>query len=396
MRRTPSRVRVFLSRFRNRYNRVKIAIDIRTIDKPRSGVGYYVTNLVEQLMTIDDANRYCLISNDAGFDKGLTGAGNFRHCHTRISNENHLFGDIWENTVLPRSLEKMGIDIFHGPAFMIPLFKGDLRTVATIHDIVAFILPHTIPKKYSLYMKLLISQVVKRADRIISVSESTKADLVTWLGTPEDKIDVVPQGVSSRFVPASPDDDGQTIRKKYGIRGDYYLFVGNLEPRKNLIRIMQAFEAARDSLGRDIQLVVCGKKGWLYDDIIAAYHRIKRDSEIILTNYVDERDLLGLYQHARIFLFPTLYEGFGMPVLEAMAAGAPVVTSNVSSFPEICGDAALLVDPYDIGAIAGAILDVEDSAELRAELRERGLRRVQDYTWRATAEKTLDVYRSLG
>ncbi|MBF0170344.1 MAG: glycosyltransferase family 4 protein [Nitrospinae bacterium] len=375
---------------------VKIAIDVRTINKPRSGVGYYVTNLVEQLQVIDRTNAYCLLSNDPGFDAALAGSPNFNHCHTRVSNENHLVGDLWENTYLPHSLMNRGIDVFHGPAFMIPLYKGELKTVATIHDIVAYVLPRTIPMKYALYMKLLIGQVVKRADRLISVSESTKRDMVRWLGVPEGKISVVPQGVGKDFVPAPPDDEGgRLVRKKFGIRGDYFLFVGNLEPRKNLIRIMQAFEIAREKAGRDLQLVICGKKGWLYDDILAAYHRIRRDSEIVLTNYVDEADRLRLYQHARTFLFPTLYEGFGMPVLEAMACGAPVITSNVSSFPEICGDAALLVDPYDVQGIADAILSLEESPDLRASLRAKGLERAALYTWRETAARTLDVYRSV-
>ncbi len=375
---------------------MKIAIDVRTINKPRSGVGYYVTNLVEQLRVIDQENNYCLISNDNGLGAHLTESPNFNHCHTVISNENHMIGDLWENTYLPRSLKSRGIDVFHGPAFMIPLYKRDLKTVATIHDIVAYILPRTIPMKYSLYMKALIGQVVKRADRIISVSESTKRDLVRWLGAPEGKITVVPQGVGKEFHPALPDDNGgELVREKFGIRGDYLLFVGNLEPRKNLIRIMHAFEMARDRAGRDLQLVICGKKGWLYDDILAAYQRIRRDSEIILTNYVNEADRLRLYQNARTFLFPTLYEGFGMPVLEAMACGAPVITSNVSSFPEICGDAALLVDPYDVKGIADAILALEESPDLRASLREKGLERAAQYTWRDTAAGTLDVYRSV-
>lgn len=376
---------------------LKIAIDVRTINKPRSGVGYYVTNLVEQLRAIDQENSYCLISNDARFDTTLACSPNFNHCHTVISNENHMVGDLWENTYLPRQLMSRGIDVFHGPAFMIPLYKGDLKTVATIHDIVAYILPRTIPMKYSLYMKALIGQVVKKADRLISVSESTKQDLVRWLGVPEGKISVVPQGVGSEFHPPLPgeEDRGELVRKKFGIRGDFFLFVGNLEPRKNLIRIMQAFELARDKTGRDLQLVICGKQGWLYDDILAAYERIRRDSEIVLTNYVDEADRLWLYQNTRTFLFPTLYEGFGMPVLEAMACGAPVITSNVSSFPEICGDAALLVDPYDVKGIADAILALEKSPDLRSSLREKGLERVKQYTWRETAARTLDVYRSV-
>lgn len=376
---------------------MKIAIDIRTINKPRSGVGYYVTNLIGKLQEMDRENTYCLISNNGFYEQDIKKHSNFNNYKTFISNENHILGDLWENLYLPRLLEKQGVEVFHGPAFMIPLFKGRLKAVATIHDIVSFIMPDTIPLKYALYMKFLIKQVVRTADRIITVSESTKRDLMEWLHVPESKIQVVLQAVSEQFHPPSNGSavEADRIKKKFGIRGDYMLFVGNLEPRKNLIRLMEAFDMARDRLGGSYQLVICGKEGWLYRDILRTFDRLNRNGDIVLTHYVTETELLRLYQYSRMFVFPTLYEGFGLPVLEAMACGTPVLTSSVSSLPEIAGDAALLTDPYSVEQISDAIVRLALDEELRGTLREKGIARAKMFSWTTTAQQTLDVYRSV-
>jgi glycosyltransferase involved in cell wall biosynthesis len=374
---------------------LKIAIDIRTINKPRSGVGYYVTNLIQKLQEIDKDNDYCLISNNGEYKNTFHAQSNFENHTTCISNENHLVGDLWESFYLPRLLEKKNVSVFHGPAFMVPLIKRNMGTVVTIHDIVSFIMPDTIPMKYAFYMRNLIKLVSRKADRIISVSESTKNDLVKWLDVPEEKITVVHQAVSEAFHPATNGDGGADMRRRFGIRGRYMLFVGNLEPRKNLLHLMEAFALARERLGGPVQLVICGKKGWLYSGILKTYGRIRRGDDILITDYVNEKDLLGLYQNAEMFVFPSRYEGFGMPALEAMACGAPVITSNTSSMPEITGSAAIMVNPSDVGEISEAMIKVANSESLRSELREKGLKQAKLFSWTNTARETLDVYRSL-
>ena len=374
---------------------MKIAIDIRTINKPRSGVGYYVTNLIQKLQDIDEDNQYCLISNNGEYENTFRAQANFENHRTWVSNENHLFGDFWESFYLPRLLEKKNVSVFHGPAFMVPLIKRNMATVVTIHDIVSFIMPDTIPMKYAFYMRNLIKLVSRKADRIISVSHSTKKDLIAWLGVPEEKITVVHQAVSETFYPAENGDGGAQIRRRFGIHGRYMLFVGNLEPRKNLSRLMEAFAMARERLGGPIQLVICGKKGWLCSGILKTYERIRRGDDILITNYVNEQDLLGLYQNAEMFVFPSRYEGFGLPALEAMACGAPVITSNVSSLPEITGGAAMLINPSDVGEISEAMVKLANCASLRSELKEKGFRQAKLFSWAKTARETLDVYRSL-
>lgn len=373
---------------------MKIAIDVRTISKPRSGVGHYVTNLIRELQAIDGENGYLLISNDGAYEAEFAPRGNFENYRTRISNENHLVGDLWENLWLPGMLRKRGVDVFHGPAFMIPLRLPAMRAVVTIHDIVAFVKPETVPLKYAMYMRLLINLVARKADRIIAPSQSTKMDLVNMLRIPEERIRVVHEAVSGRFHPAGEDSVRGEVKRRFGIRDRYMLFVGNLEPRKNLVRLLRAFEAARGRLGGAYQLVVCGKKGWLYKDILRAFHEVNK-GDIILTNYVSGDDLVKLYQGADMFVFPTLYEGFGLPVLEAMACGAPVINSNVSSLPEISEDASILIDPLDVESISEAMVRLAFSESLRADLREKGLLRAAEFSWTETARKTLDVYRSV-
>lgn len=374
---------------------MKIGVDIRTINKPKSGVGYYVTNLVREFQNIDTTNEYFMISNNNSYELEFKKLDNFVNFKTWVSNENHIVGDLWESFYLPRLLLNKGVDVFHGPAFMIPLRSTGFRTVVSIHDVVAFTRPETVPRKYALYMKLLLRQVVRKVDKIIAPSISTKNDLVKYLYTPEEKIHVIYDAVSPKYCPTAPGYDREEIKRKFGIRNKYIFFAGNLEPRKNLIRLMEAFSMIRSKLGEDYQLVICGKKGWLYKNILQTYERLRMNNDIVLTNYVGEKDLLNLYRSADIFAFPTLYEGFGFPPLEAMGCGVPVIASNVSSLPEIVGDAALMVDPLNTREISEAILTLTRSESLRNELKEKGLRQSARFSWEDTARKTLDVYASV-
>ncbi len=377
---------------------MRIGIDIRTINKPKSGVGYYVTNLIREFQRIDQSNDYYLISNNCSYTTEFKDLPNFRNHVTQISNENHMIGDLWESLYLPSFLKRSGVNVFHGPAFLIPLRQGGaFRSIVTIHDIVAYMKPETVPLKYALYMKMLIKLVATKADKIITPSFSTKNDLIDQLDIPEENIEVVYNAVSDRFAP--PDDkarsDIEAVKEKFNIRGRYMLFAGNLEPRKNLIRLMQAYDRARSQLGDEYQLVMCGKKSWLYSDIIKTYEKINGDGSIILTHYLSEDELLSLYQGADIFVFPSLYEGFGFPPLEAMGCGVPVITSGISSLPEIVGEAALLVDPMSVQEISDAMVKMASSGSLRDDLRRKGLEQAAKFRWKNTAQQTLDVYHSV-
>jgi glycosyltransferase involved in cell wall biosynthesis len=220
---------------------------------------------------------------------------------------------------------------------------------------------------------------------------ATKCDLIERYGTEPDKITVVYPGYDeATFQPVRDEEVIEAVKARYGIAGDYILFVGTLQPRKNLIRLVKAFADCRSPIA-DCRLVIAGKKGWLYQEIFRRVEELGLEKKVVFTGYVPEGDLPALLSGAHLFVFPSLYEGFGLPVLEAMACGTPVVCSNASSLPEVAGDAALMVDPLDVEGLATAMERVLSDEELRAELTERGFKQARKFSWERCARETLAV-----
>jgi glycosyltransferase involved in cell wall biosynthesis len=228
---------------------------------------------------------------------------------------------------------------------------------------------------------------------VITGSNQTKTDLIKYFGLNADKVVVTPYGVDPCFRPITDKQRFVEVKTKYGIDNEFILYVGNLQPRKNLVRLFLAFERLKIKRKINEKLVIVGKKAWLYQDIFKTYEQLKAKEEIIFTGYVPTEEIPVLYSAARIFVYPSLYEGFGLPPLEAMACGVPVLTSLVSSLPEVVGDSALLVDPYSVEEIANGIERLLSDEKLRLSLREKGLRKASTFSWRRTAELTLAVYR---
>ncbi|MBZ0269341.1 glycosyltransferase family 4 protein, partial [bacterium] len=241
-------------------------------------------------------------------------------------------------------------------------------------------------------MRRLISRAVRAADRVVTDSEHVRADLVRRLRVPEDKLTCVPLGVSDEFRPSSAGDVAK-VREAFGLPRPYVLFVGNLEPRKNLPGLLRAFRAVRSRAPEPLDLVVCGKIAWKSGSLLKELNAGDLAGSVHLTGYVRSADLPALYTGASVFAFPSFWEGFGFPVLEAMACGTPVVTSNVSSLPGVAGDAALLVDPRDPEEIADAIALLLTDEATRNELVRKGHERVQGFQWSRTARGTLEAYR---
>jgi glycosyltransferase involved in cell wall biosynthesis len=371
-----------------------VVLDARYVSQTQSGVGHYTQRLVSGLAAIDRVNRYTCVILQGG--PGLPVVQeNVAWWPTRISFEDHFRGDLWLLAYLPARLHRLRADVFHGPAVFLPLVKWGYRTVVTIHDLVSFLFPTTVPRKYSLYMRLMTRLAARSADRIIAVSGATRDDLCRVLGVPEERVVVIHEAVDPAFAAATDDDRAAAVLRRYGIRPPYCLFVGNLEPRKNLARLIDAFARVRSGGGARPQLVVAGTRGWLYGGIFRAVetHGVARD--IVFTGYVPPADLPALYAGATCFVFPSLYEGFGLPVLEAMAAGAPVVASRAGAIPEVAGDAALLVDAERPDQIAEAIESVLGDAALRAGMTARGRARAREFTWEAVARQTLAVYETV-
>ncbi len=374
---------------------MKVAIDVRTVLPNRSGVGNYVLHLIQNLRKVDPDSIYFFLS----LKKNLSFLGPLapeqNPLQTVFSHENHPLGDFWEHFILPIRLMKKGIDVFHGPASLIPFRRDHYQVVVTIHDLVAFLFPETIPLKYGAYMRYLLRQAVKRANKIISVSHHTRQDLIEILKVPSEKIVVIHEAPSPIFRPYDRNKVRTLLKERYGIQKKYIYHLGNIEPRKNLIVLLQAFTRVCQELGTEYQLVVSGQKGWLIRSLSHFLKNYPMRDQVLFTGYVPMEDLPLLMNGAEIFVFPSLYEGFGLPVLEAMSCGTPVISSNRSSIPEIVGSAGVLIDPTDVRELAHRIVYLLRNGEERRRLSLLGKDQAARFSWEEVARKTLDVYRSV-
>jgi glycosyltransferase involved in cell wall biosynthesis len=369
---------------------VKIALDIRTVTSRRSGVGNYVRNLLAGLERTHPAHAYLLLAcreNLAALDGVMSGAATHQ---TRLGQESHPLGDLWEHLWLPGALKRRGVDLLHGPMLMLPLGRASFARVVTIHDLVPMLFPETVPRKYALYVRWLLPRVAGVAERVICVSGHTKDDLVRELGMDPERVVVVHEAPQPGFRPLEDLAALARVRERHGITKPFFFHLGNIEPRKNLVGLVKAF-LSLSPRGR-AQLVLGGHKGWLTQGIFKELDGLDLSQDVIFTGYLPQEDLPLLMNAAAAFVFPSLYEGFGLPVLEAMACGTPVITSNISSLPEVAGDAALLVDPRRVEDLAGAMERVLEDGTLRRDLSRAGLERAAQFTWERAARETMAVY----
>jgi glycosyltransferase involved in cell wall biosynthesis len=269
--------------------------------------------------------------------------------------------------------------------------------IATIHDLAFEHLPETFTRRGQMQLRLTVRRTARRAGRIITVSEFSRQDIIRTYHLPPDKIAVTYNGVGDRFTPhPASSSEAADIRRRFGIERDYLLAVGSLQPRKNLARLVRAYARLRaERANFTHQLVIAGRKLWLAEEVFTEIERQCCARDVIVTDYVADEELPALYRGAAALVYPSLFEGFGLPPLEAMACGTPVVTSNTSSLPEIVGEAALMVDPTDEAALTRGMLEVISDERLRARLREAGCERARRFTWRAAAEKTLGIYKEV-
>lgn len=291
---------------------------------------------------------------------------------------------------IAREARRRRLDLVHDPTGTAPLMLTNARRVVTIHDVIPYIYPKTSSRLDRLIYRLWLPLAVRHLDAVITDSECSRRDILTHLPVHPDKVTVVPIAASPRYRPL---DRTQTapVLARLGLTVPYILYVGSVEPRKNVSRLLEAFARLRaDAPG--YRLVIVGAGRWKTTPIFKTVARLGLEPYVSFTGYVAEEDLPALYAGAALFVFPSLYEGFGLPVLEAMACGTPVVTSNVSSLPEVAGDAALPVNPFDVETIADAMRRVLADPALAAHLRERGLARARQFSWERTARETLAVY----
>jgi glycosyltransferase involved in cell wall biosynthesis len=390
---------------------MRIGIDARTILNPEKGdaigVGHYTFQLIRHLLEIDHENEYVLFFDFRVREKDVK---KFTRSNVKIkfypfSDYKKYLPGAYSEILGTATLQGEKLDILHStsPSSRIPLgYKG--KTVVTFNDLGAYKIPSSFSAIARSRDKAVYNLMESKADRIIAVSQSIKNDLQFVFKTKDEKIKVIYSGLDKRFL-EFPDAGAKKILDRYGIKKKYILFLGTLEPSKNITRLLQAFAKFKErSLLKNgqsdkkkfkYQLVLAGKRGWLSREYLQIAKDLGIAKDIVYTGYVIGDELVPLFSGAEFFVMPSLYEGFGMTVLEAFATKTPAIISNVSSLPEIAGDAALLVNPLDVDEISEAIWEFSQNEQLREKYRQRGMDQVKKFDWEKCARETLEVYKSL-
>jgi len=365
-----------------------IAIDAHSVGTQLAGNETYAINLIEALAQIDQVNQYTLyVTRDEAVAR---------------------FADRWPNFQVKRTLphtplvripltlsvelRRSPVDLLHVQYTAPPFARCPI--VSTIHDLSFEHLPETFTRRSRAQLRLTVRRTARKAARILTLSEFSRRDIIETYAVNPDRVLVTPAAAPARFAPVENETELKEIRERYRIKANYLLSLGSLQPRKNLARLIEAYASLQKLCSNDQlpQLVFAGKPGWLDDEIYRAAQRENRNESIKFIGYVPEKDLPALYSGAICFVYPSFFEGFGLPVLEAMQCGTPVIAGNRTSLPEVTGEAALLFDPFDSGALAEAIGRVVDKPGYREELRVKGLERARAFSWTTTAKLTLQAY----
>jgi glycosyltransferase involved in cell wall biosynthesis len=364
---------------------VRIGIDARKLHD--FGIGTYIRNLLRQLARLDCETEYVLFCRPD--DRAVLSAlgPNFRAVVESSGNYS-----VAEQLRIPLALKRERVTLFHAPHYVLPPLVA-CRSVVTIHDCIHLMFPQYLPNRLAFrYARASIVMAARRATRVLTVSESSKRDILRFVDIDPGKIDVIYNAYDERFAVEPREEDVVRVRERYQLHDEFVLYAGNVKPHKNLERLIQAFDLVR-SRGLDrLKLVLIGDEISKYAALRRAVHQHQLHKYVRFLGYLPEETLAVMYRLASVFVFPSLYEGFGLPPLEAMASGTPVVTSNVSSLPEVAGDAALLVDPYDPAAIAEAIYQVLNDERLRQNLRTSGLARARQFSWEQSVRRVREIY----
>ncbi len=368
---------------------VSIYLDVSAAVHRRAGLGRYAESLA-QGMAAEIPEQLALFYNREHGIEPLAGLETVPHATVNLGYKPWRMV-VWAGQLSRMSLGRLvpGAKLFHATEHLLMPLRH-IPTVMTVHDLIFRSLPEHHKPLNRWYLNATMPLYCKRADHIIAVSEATRRDLVAAYHLPPEKITVIYEAAAPHFKP-QPQAAQDRVRAVYGLPEHYLLYVGTIEPRKNLERLLSAW-APLYRAGECPPLVIVGKRGWLSDGFFAALHACPAQDGVILTGYVRDADLPALYTAATVFVFPSLYEGFGLPILEAMACGTPVICSNSSSLPEVAGEAALLADPTDVEAMREALRALVLDQDRRVELRARGLQQASNFSWAQAVKQTLDVY----
>jgi glycosyltransferase involved in cell wall biosynthesis len=367
---------------------VRIAIDAHSVGTELGGNESYATNLIEALAEVDPHNHYTvLVTKQTAVERF---ANRWANVSVRATPPHTPLIRI--PLTLSAELRRHPVDVLHVQYTAPPFSPCPL--VVNIHDLSFEHLPETFKRRSRMQLRMTVRRSARRATQILALSEYGRNDIIRTYNISPNKVTVVPLAAPAHFEPIVDKKKLQQVRQTYGIDGDYLLSVGSVQPRKNLTRLLQAYSILRMTQpeGKLPILVIVGKHAWLYHETLRAVNELGLTDSVVLTGYVPEADLPPLYSGALGLVYPSYFEGFGLPPLEAMKCGAPVIVGNKTSLPEVVGDAAILVNPFAVGEIAGAIKQLISDTGLRESLRARGLERAKLFDWRETARKTLLVY----
>jgi glycosyltransferase involved in cell wall biosynthesis len=375
---------------------MKIGIDCRTILNKEfgelAGVGHYTYYLIKYLLQLDKHNEYVLFFYDRRIKVPEFQQPNVKIVYFPGLENLGKIPFLYRHWFIPHIISMYRLDVYHNPANIIPIFYLK-KSIITIHDLALYKNPEWFPDGHFFNKRILIPWSIAKAKKIIAVSQNTKDDLVKLFGIRKSKVEVIHEGVED-YNQLKIDET--KIENRLKIDEPYFLFIGSIEPRKNLVRLVQAYKevlVSKPSLNP--KLVLVGKKGWKYEPVFTAIENSGFKDKIIYLGYVNFEEKVYLLKNALALVYPSLYEGFGLPILEAMNLGVPIITSNISSIPELVIDNALLVDPYDVGSIKEALIKITADSALRKSLSLKGKGIAQNFTWEECAKKTLDLYESL-
>jgi glycosyltransferase involved in cell wall biosynthesis len=368
---------------------VRIGIDARKLHD--FGIGTYIRNLLRQLARLDSQNEFVMFCRPEDRDALALLGENFRPVVEHSGNYS-----IAEQLKIPLAIKREGVKLFHAPHYVLPPMVR-CRSVVTIHDCIHLMFPQYLPNRLAFqYARTSISFAARRATRVLTVSESSKRDILRFVDTAPEKIDVIYNAYDERFGVEPREEDVVRVRERYQLHDEFVLYAGNVKPHKNLARLIESFDLVRKRGLDQLKLVLIGDDISRYSALRRAVHKHQLHKYVRFLGYLPEETLAVMYRLAGVFVFPSLYEGFGLPPLEAMASGTPVVTSNLSSLPEVAGDAAVLVDPYDPNAIADGIYRVLTDVALRRELRRKGLARAAQFSWEQSVRRVREIYSEVG
>lgn len=365
---------------------MRIAIDVRKIND--FGIGTYLRNLIRHLPALDSDNEYHLLcykrdeelirALSSGFELSFVKAQNY---------------SLSEHIAIPAKLRRIRADLYHAPHYVLP-YLTPCRSVVTIHDVIHLLFPQYLPSRFAIhYARHMIGRALDRAQLVMTVSKASKRDLLGFFDVAEDKIRVIPNGIDPTMTRELDPVELDRVRQRFQLTGRTALFVGNIKPHKNVERLIAAFAKVRaDAQFSDLTLIVVGDEISKYPSLRRAVARHKVRANVRFFGFVPELTLVALYRAADVFVFPSLYEGFGLPPLEAMANGTPVITSKISSLPEVVGDAALTVDPYNVDEIAEAMRNVLTDPALSERLVQSGHARARRFAWEEAVSKIHATY----